>query len=329
MTSTPESRVTYRDAIRLALRDSLRSDPNVLLLGEDIGPAGGVFKVTDGLFAEFGPGRVMDTPISETGFVGAAIGLALAGYRPVVELMFADFAAVAWDQLVNQAAKYLFLSAGQMRVPIVIRCAGGGGGRFGAQHSQTTESWYLGIPGLRVVVPSNPQDAYGLLVSAVADEGPVIYLEHRGLYSKDGAFSPGDVGAPIGRAVVARPGRDVTIVASLAMVGKAMLAAEVLSAEGVEAEVLDLRSLVPLDLDSILSSVRRTTRLVTVEEGTRQGGWSADVVAEMVAVAFDSLDAPPVRVTLPDAPLAFSPALEDAAIPSEGRIADAVRRVMA
>jgi pyruvate dehydrogenase E1 component beta subunit len=325
----PDGRATYREAIRLAMRDSLRADENVVLLGEDIGAAGGVFKVTDGLFAEFGSSRVMDTPISETGFVGAAIGLALAGFRPVVELMFADFAAVAWDQLANQAAKYLFLSAGQMRVPMVIRCAGGGGGRFGAQHSQTTESWYLGIPGLKAVVPSNPQDAYGLLVSAIADDGPVIFLEHRALYTREGAFDPHGTGVPLGTAAIARPGRDVTIVASLAMVPRALSAAQVLAADDIDAEVVDLRSLVPLDMDTVVASVRRTTRLVTVEEQPLRGGWSSDVVAEVVTRAFDSLDAPPVRVGLPDAPLAFSPTLEDAAIPSEGRIAEAVRRVMA
>jgi pyruvate dehydrogenase E1 component beta subunit len=325
----PDGRATYREAIRLAMRDSLRADENVVLLGEDIGAAGGVFKVTDGLFAEFGSSRVMDTPISETGFVGAAIGLALAGFRPVVELMFADFAAVAWDQLANQAAKYLFLSAGQMRVPMVVRCAGGGGGRFGAQHSQTTESWYLGIPGLKAVVPSNPQDAYGLLVSAIADDGPVIFLEHRALYTREGAFDPHGTGVPLGTAAIARPGRDVTIVASLAMVPRALSAAQVLAADDIDAEVVDLRSLVPLDMDTVVASVRRTTRLVTVEEQPLRGGWSSDVVAEVVTRAFDSLDAPPVRVGLPDAPLAFSPTLEDAAIPSEGRIAEAVRRVMA
>jgi pyruvate dehydrogenase E1 component beta subunit len=243
--------------------------------------------------------------------------------------MFADFAAVAWDQLANQAAKYLFLSAGQMRVPMVVRCAGGGGGRFGAQHSQTTESWYLGIPGLKAVVPSNPQDAYGLLVSAIADDGPVIFLEHRALYTREGAFDPHGTAVPLGTAAIARPGRDVTIVASLAMVPRALSAAQVLAADDIDAEVVDLRSLVPLDMDTVVASVRRTTRLVTVEEQPLRGGWSSDVVAEVVTRAFDSLDAPPVRVGLPDAPLAFSPTLEDAAIPSEGRIAEAVRRVMA
>jgi acetoin:2,6-dichlorophenolindophenol oxidoreductase subunit beta len=307
----------------------MRADQNVVLLGEDIGPAGGVFKVTDGLYAEFGPTRVMDTPISETGFVGAAIGMALAGFRPVVELMFADFAAVAWDQVANQAAKYLFLSAGQMRVPMVIRCAGGGGGRFGAQHSQTTESWYLGIPGLKAVVPSNPQDAYSLLISAVADDGPVVFLEHRGLYAKQGPLNTEDMPVPLGTAAIARPGRDLTIVASLAMVPRALSAAESLSVEGIDAEVIDLRSLVPLDIETVLASVRRTTRLVTVEEEPLRGGWSSDVVAQVATSAFDSLDAPPVRVGLPDAPLAFSATLEDAAIPDEGRIVQAVHEVMA
>jgi len=320
--------LTYREAIRYALRDAMRADGRVLLLGEDIGAAGGPFKVTDGLFAEFGADRVMDTPIAETGFVGAAVGLALAGYRPVAELMFADFAAVAWDQIVNQAAKYRYLSAGQMPLPLVIRCGGGAGARFAAQHSQTTESWYLSVPGLKVVAPSNPQDAYALLRAAIDDPDPVVYIEHKLLYPAKGPFQPDGDRVRIGSARVARAGRDVTLVATLAMVPRALSAAEHLAADGVDAEVIDLRSLAPLDLPAVVESVRRTGRLVTIEEQSVSGGWGGNLVAEVVARAFDDLDAPPARLGLPEAPVPFSPVLEDAALPSPERIAEVARRMV-
>lgn len=323
--STPESTVTYREAINTALRDAMRADETVLLLGEDIAKAGGSFKITEGLLDEFGEERVMDTPISETGFVGASVGLALTGFKPVAELMFADFIAVAWDQVVNEAAKYLYMSAGQMKVPMVLRCTGGAGLRFGAQHSATTESWYLSIPGLKVVAPSNPQDAYGLLRSAIDDPNPVIYLEHKKLLSSQGPLNTSNGAIPIGKARVARGGKDVTLVASLAMVPVALEAADQLASEGIEAEVIDLRSLTPLDLDTIAESVRRTNRLVTVEEQPVHGGWGGDVVAGIVHQEFDYLDAPPLRVGTPYAPVGFSPVLEDAAVPSPERVVQAVR----
>lgn len=324
--STPES-VTYREAINRALRAALTADENVILLGEDIGAAGGSFKLTDGLQETFGPDRVMDTPISETGFVGAAIGLALAGFRPVVELMFADFAAVAFDQIVNEAAKYCFMSAGQLPVPLVIRCTGGGGLRFGAQHSATTESWYLTTPGLKVVAAATPQDAYGLLLSAIADPNPVVYLEHKTLLGMTGPLDPTVGPVPLGQARVLRAGDDVTLVATLAMVRVALEAAERLAGEGVAAEVIDLRSLLPYDAATVLASVRRTGRLITIEEQTVYGGWGSSVAADVVEQAFDYLDHPPLRLGTPAAPLAFSPGLEDAALPSVERVVEAVRTV--
>ncbi len=311
----PEVQTTYRDAIRQALRDLLLQDPKVVLLGEDIAAAGGSFKVTEGLFEEFGD-RVMDTPISETGFMGASIGLALAGFKPIPELMFADFAAVAYDQIVNEAAKYLYLSAGQMPIPMVVRTVGGAGLGFASQHSQTTESWYFNVPGLKVVVPSNPQDAYGLMLSAAADPNPVIYIEHKKLYTSKGSLDTTLGAIPLGRGAVARTGRDVTVVASLAMVGEALAAAESLSKRGIELEVIDVRSLVPLDLEMILESVARTSRLVVVEEQPIAGGWGGHVVASVCEQALDTLDLPPVRLGTAAAPIPFSSRIEALAVPS-------------
>ncbi|MGI8826449.1 MAG: alpha-ketoacid dehydrogenase subunit beta [Chloroflexota bacterium] len=325
--STRES-VTYREAINRALRDAMEADENVVLLGEDIAAAGGSFKITEGLFDIFGPDRVTDTPISETGFVGAAIGMALVGFRPVVEMMFSDFAAVAFDQIVNEAPKYFFMSAGQMNVPLVIRCTGGGGLRFGSQHSATTESWYLTTPGLKVVAPSTPQDAYGMMLSAISDPNPVVYLEHKKLLGNTGPLDTSEGPIPFGKARVLRAGEDVTLVASLAMVPVALEAAGGLASDGIEAEVIDMRSLLPFDPDTIVESVQRTSHLVTVEEQTVHGGWGSSVAAEVVERAFDYLDHPPVRIGTPSAPIAFSPVLEDASIPSAERVHEAVRTVL-
>ena len=325
--STPEN-VTYREAINRALRDAMREDENVVLLGEDIAVAGGSFKITEGLLETFGPERVMDTPISETGFVGASIGMALVGFRPVTEMMFSDFAAVAYDQIVNQAPKYFFMSAGQMNVPMVLRCTGGGGLRFGAQHSATTESWYLTVPGLKVVAASTPQDAYGLMISAIADPNPVVYLEHKKLLGSVGPLDTSEGAVPLGKARTLRSGGDVTLVASLAMVPVSLEAADQLSLEGIEAEVIDMRSLLPFDADTIVESVKRTGRLITIEEQTTYGGWGSSVAAEVVERAFDYLDHPPIRLGTPSAPIAYSPPLEDAAIPSAKRTIEAVRTVM-
>ena len=324
----PEIQTTYREAIRQALRDLLLQDPKVILLGEDIAAAGGPFKVTEGLVEEFGD-RVMDTPISETGFMGASIGMALAGFKPIPELMFADFAAVAYDQIVNEAAKYLYLSAGQMPVPMVVRTVGGAGLGFASQHSQTTESWYFNIPGLKVVVPSNPQDAYGLMLSSVADPNPVIYIEHKKLYTSKGLLDTSKGAVPLGLAAIARPGRDLTVVASLAMVGEALSAAEILAARGIELEVIDVRSLVPLDLATILESVAKTSRLLVVEEQPVAGGWGGHVVASVCEHALDTLDLPPVRMGTAAAPIPFSSHLETLAVPRAESIVSRIDSMLA
>ena len=309
--------ISYREAIAAALREEMRRDPKTLIMGEDIGESGGPFKTCQGLYEEFGAARVRDTPISETGFVGAALGLALTGYRPIVEIMFADFLGVCFDQIANSIAKHRFMSGGRVKTPLVIRALGGAGLRFGAQHSQTAESWLLSVPGLKIICPSNPGQAYLMLKAAIRDDNPVLVLEHKALLSMKGPVPVGAEEAPMptGPRIV-RPGRHATIVASLAMVGKALAAADKLEAEGIEAEVIDIQVLRPLNVAPIGDSVRRTNILVTVEEQAPTGGWSSDVVADVVSQAFDYLDAPPARITLPDHPLPYSPHLEDALIPS-------------
>lgn len=321
--------ITYREAIVAALQEEMRRDPKTLIMGEDIGESGGPFKTCLGLYEEFGGVRVRDTPIAETGFVGAALGLALTGYRPIVEIMFADFLGVCFDQIVNGIAKHRFMSGGLVTVPLVIRAIGGAGLRFAAQHSQTAESWMLSVPGLKIVCPSSPGEAYLMLKAAIRDDNPVLVLEHKALLSTKGPVAVGTAEAamPTGPRVL-RTGRDVTIVASLAMVGKALAAADALAAEGIDAEVIDIRVLRPWDVSAISDSVRRTNVLVTVEEQSPTGGWSSDVVADVVSQAFDYLDAPPVRITLPDHPLPYSPHLEDAMIPSPERVAEAVRGLL-
>lgn len=321
------SELTYREAVREALSDELRSDPHVLVLGEDVADAGGVFKTTQGLVEEFGLKRVIDTPISETGFVGAAFGMAITGLRPVVEIMFSDFLGVCHDQISNSMAKYRYMSGGRHSVPVVIRCIGGGGLNFGGQHSQTGESWFRVFPGLKIVAAAHPQDAYTLLRAAVRDDNPVLFFEHKALYT---AKAPVDRSAqlPLNKAQVVREGTDVTVVASLAMVSRALEAADSLAKQGVDAEVVNVRSLRPLDIETIAESVRKTNRLMTVEEQPILGGWGSDVIAGVVEEAFDFLDAPPQRVGLPDAPLPFSPVLEAEAIPNAERIAGRVLELM-
>lgn len=317
--------VTYREAIRLAMLHEMESDPTVLLLGEDVGEPGGPFKTDEGLFAQFGPNRVIDTPIAENGFLGVGIGLAITGFRPVVEIMFADFLLTAADALVNEAAKFRFLAGGRFEVPLTVRAIGGATGRFGAQHSQTTESWYIGIPGLKVVAASTAADAYGLLRSAIRDPNPVLFYEHKGLYARKASVTTGFDGlVPLGKARVARPGEDVTIIGSLLMVERAMKAAENLAQEGIEAEVVDLRSLAPLDMETVSNSVGRTRRVLTVEEQHRPGGWGAEVISGLVEGGM-RFAAPPRRLTLPDIPVPYSPPLEDAVVPGVDAIADAVR----
>jgi len=332
MTGTAQDvrEMTYREAIRLALAEEMRRDPRVVFMGEDVAAPGGIFKITEGLLEEFGPARVRDTPISETAFVGAALGLAVTGYRPVVELMFSDFLGVCFDQIVNAIAKHRFMSGGAMSVPLVVRMIGGGGLRFGAQHSQTGESWLLPFPGLKIVAAGSPASAHGLLKAAIRDDDPVVVIEHKGLLGLKGHVRAGDEGlAELAGPEVLRRGDAVTVVATLAMVPQALEAAERLAAEGISVEVIDLRVLRPLAIDPILASVRRTGRLVLIEEQHRLGGWGAQVAAEVVERAWGDFKMPPRRITLPDYPLPFSPALEDAARPNAQRIGEEIRGMLA
>lgn len=320
--------LTYREAVARAMAQEMERDPTVLFLGEDVAAAGGVFKTTEGLVERFGPDRVRDTPISEQAIVGAAMGAAMNGLRPIVELMFSDFFAVCWDIIANQIAKTRYMTNGQVELPLVIRTANGGGVRFGAQHSQSVEGWAMAIPGLKVVVPSTPVDMIGLFAAAVRDPDPVIVIEPKVLYATKGEVPEGEIVDSLGVARTLRSGDDVTICALGAMVPKAMDAAERLAAEGVSAEVIDVRSLVPLDARAILDSVGRTSRLVTVEESPRLCGWGAEVASIVADEAFFALDGPVVRVTTPHLPLAAADALEDLAIPSVDRIVEGVRRAV-
>lgn len=313
--------MSFREAIKAALADELERDPNVVLLGEDI-THGGVFNVTPGLVDRFGPRRVIDTPISEMAFTGAAFGAATRGLRPVVEIMFADFIGLVLDTLVNQASKYWYLSNEQASVPLVVRTAVGAGGRLGACHSQTPTGWFLGEPGLKLVAPSDAADAYALTQAAIQDENPVIVFEHKLLYARKGEVPEQPAGLPIGRARILREGGDATIVAALAAVHTALAAAEQLAAEGIECEVVDLRSLRPLDGETVAASVAKTGRLVVVEEGPPLGGYAAEVVAAAVELAGP---VPARRVSSPDLPIPFAPALEDAAVPSADAVAAQVR----
>ena len=321
--------MTYREAIVLALQEEMRRDPTTLIMGEDIGESEEPFKTCQGLLEEFGAARVRDTPIAETGFVGASLGLSLTGYRPIAEIMFADFLGVAFDQIVNGIAKHRFMSGGKVKTPIVIRAIGGAGLRFAAQHSQTAESWMLSVPGLKIICPSNPEQAYLMLKAAIRDDNPVLVLEHKALMSMKGPVPVGteDIAMPTGPNIL-RQGSDVTIVGSLAMVGRSLGAAELLKDEGIEAEVIDIQVLRPMNVELIADSVRRTNNLVVVEEQAPTGGWSSDVVADVVSQAFDYLDSPPARVTLPDHPLPYSPGLEDAMLPSPEKIAATAKALL-
>jgi acetoin:2,6-dichlorophenolindophenol oxidoreductase subunit beta len=318
---------TYRGAIASGIAQEMERDDRVVLIGEDVGAAGGVFKLTEGLFDRFGPDRVRDTPISEQAIVGAAMGAAMTGLRPIAELMFSDFFAVTWDMVANQIAKTRFMTDGQVALPLVLRTANGGGLRFGAQHSQSIENWAMAIPGLKVVAPSNPADMHGLMAAAIRDPDPVIVCEHKSLFATKGEVPDGEHVEPLGRARIVREGNDCTIVALAGMVPRAAEGAERLAADhGISAEVIDLRSLVPLDVATILASVAKTGRLFTVEENPRLCGWGAEIVSIVADEGFWSLDAPLVRITTPHVPLASAPALEDLAMPSADRIADTVRR---
>src|SRR5690242_13150960 len=319
--------LTYRQAVAAGIAQEMERDQSVVMLGEDIGAAGGVFKLTEGLLDRFGPERIRDTPISEQAIVGAAMGAAMTGLRPIAELMFSDFFAVTWDMVANQIAKSRYMTDGQVTIPLVLRTANGAGLRFGAQHSQSIESWAMAIPGLKVVAPSTPADVVGLMAAAVRDDDPVIFCEHKALFADKGEVPDGEHVLPLGKAAIVREGRDCTIVALAAMVPKALAAADRLAADhGIDAEVVDLRSLVPLDVATILASVEKTSRLFTVEENPRLLGWGAEIASIVADEGFWSLDAPIGRITTPHIPLPSASTLEDLAIPSTDRIVDEVRR---
>ncbi len=319
--------MTYREAINAALYDEMAADPGVVLLGEDVANFGGVFKTNEGLPGAF-PGRVLNTPICENGFTGVALGMSLLGMRPVVEFMFADFLPTAGDQVVNQLPKYRFMSGGQFAVPVTLRVISGATGRFGTQHSATGESWYMGLPGLRVCAASSAGSAYELLRAAIRDPNPVLFHEHKGLYGRKGTMHRGAV-AELGRAEVLRAGPDVTIVATLLMVERALEAAATLAAEGIDAEVVDLRWIRPLDLATVGASVGKTGRLVVAEEQVHAGGWGATLISELAMGGIGWRSAPRA-VSLPaDICIPYSPPLEDAALPTAVSIAAAARASVA
>lgn len=322
------AQVTYLEAIRQGILDEMRRDQRVYLMGEDVAVYGGAFKVTAGLLAEFGPMRVIDTPLSESAIVGAAVGSALLGQRPIAEMQFMDFIACGFDQIVNMAAKLYYRN--EMKVPIVIRGPSGGGVHGGPFHSQNPEAWFIHCPGLKVVAPSNPVDAYGLIKSAVRDDNPVLYFEHKYLYRRLKAELPaGDYAVPLGVASIVREGTDFTIYTYAWMVEEALTAANTLAAEGISAEILDLRTLLPLDKASILRSIEKTSKALIVHEDTRTLGVGAEVAAILAEEAFDLLDGPIVRVTAPDTPVPFSPPLEQAFLPNADKIVAAARRLAA
>jgi pyruvate dehydrogenase E1 component beta subunit len=323
-----ERMITFAEALNEALDQMMAKDEKVIVMGEDVGVYGGVFGVTKGLIEKYGPERVRDTPIAESGFIGAGIGAAVVGYRPVVELMFIDFLGVAFDQIYNQAAKMRYMFGGRAKIPLVLRTVAGAGFSAAAQHSQSLHSIFVHVPGLKVVMPSTPYDAKGLLISSIKDDDPVIFIEHKGLYGIKGPVPKDEYEVPLGVADVKRKGKDVTIVATAAMVHKSLRVAEKLVKEGIDIEVVDPRSLKPLDLDTILGSIKKTGRLVVVDEGYPRCGFATDIAAIAASMAFRDLKAPVKLVTPPDTPVPFSPALEPEWIPSENDIEKAVRKTV-
>jgi acetoin:2,6-dichlorophenolindophenol oxidoreductase subunit beta len=320
------SELEFRTAIRDALDEEIERDPAVVFFGEDVAAPGGVFMTTPGLHDKHGQERVFDTPISELAMAGAAFGAAVTGLRPVIEIMFGDFMALPMDSLVNQSAKFWYVSNEQASVPLVVRSAVGAGGRFGAMHSQIHGTWFQGIPGIKIVAPSNPADAKGLLKSAIRDDNPVIFLEHKRLYSMKGP-EPTEETVPLGRAAVLREGGDITIVSALRGVRDSLDAAEELAGDGIEAEVVDIRSLRPLDHETVLESVAKTNRVMLVEEGTRVGGWAGNLLGIIAAEGLHDLDDAWIVAT-DDTPAPYSPTLEDAWLPAGAEVAAAVRERM-
>ena len=320
--------MTYREALNLALREEMRRDPRVYVMGEEVGLYDGAYKVTQGLLKEFGEKRIIDTPICESGFTGVGIGSAMVGLRPIIEMMTFNFALVALDQIVNHAAKYRYMSGGQIRCPLVMRGPSGAAAQVAAQHSQALESWFAHVPGLVVVMPSTPKDAKGLLKSAIRDDNPVIFMENEVLYNLKGEVPEEEFTIPLGLGDVKRPGKDVTIVAWSRSTQFALQAAELLAKDGIEAEVVDPRTLRPLDEDIIFDSVRKTNRCVVVEEGWRYAGFGAEIVDRVQRGCFDDLDAPVLRVTAADVPMPYSKMLEKAFLPQPERVVEAVHQVL-
>ena len=320
--------MTYREAVRAALRKALRGDPSVFLMGEDVGRYGGAFAVSLGLLAEFGPERIRDTPLSESAFVGAGIGAALGGMRPIVEIMTINFSMLALDQILNNAAALRHMSGGQLRVPLVVRVATGGGRQLAAQHSHSLEGWYAHIPGIRVLAPATVADAYGMLLAALREPDPVFIFEHATLYPLEGEVDEDAPLPDLNRAAVMRPGGDVSFITYGGSLGKTLGAAEQLAREGLEAEVIDLRSLRPLDIETIVASVRKTHRAVVVDEAWRTGSFAAEVSAQIMENAFDDLDAPVARVCSAEVPMPYAKHLEEAALPKAEEIMAAAREMV-
>jgi pyruvate dehydrogenase E1 component beta subunit len=328
VTAAPAGRTTYREAIRAALRDALASDPRVFLMGEDVGCYGGTYAASKGLLEEFGPERVRDTPLSELAFTGAGIGAALGGMRPIVEIMTVNFSLLALDQILNNAATLRHMSGGQVSVPVVIRMATGAGRQVAAQHSHSLEGWYAHIPGIRVVAPATVEDARWMLAAALREPDPVLIFEHATLYGVEGDLPPGPGRVDLDRAAVRRPGTDVSLVTYGGMLGRTLEAAERLAAEGVSAEVVDLRTLRPLDDATIMGSVRRTHRAVIVDEGWRTGSLSAEIMARTMEQVFYELDAPVARVCTAEVPIPYPRHLEEAALPQADAIVAAARSLV-
>jgi pyruvate/2-oxoglutarate/acetoin dehydrogenase E1 component len=323
------AQLTYREAITAGIAQEMRRDESVVLIGEDIAEAGGVFKTTLGLLEEFGPDRVRDTPISEQAILGATMGAAMTGLKPIAEIMFSDFFAVCWDFVANEIAKTRYMTDGQVTLPLVIKSGNGGGARFGAQHSQAVENWAMAIPGIKVVAPAMAGDMKGLMAASIRDPDPVLFFESKSLYATKGEVPEGEHIVELGKANVLKSGTDVTICALALMVPRALKAAEILESEhGISATVIDVRSLVPLDTQTILEETEKTGRLVTVEENPRLCGWGAEITSIVAEELFWSLDGPIVRVTTPHIPLAAADNLEDAQLPSADRIVDNVRRLV-
>lgn len=320
--------LTYADALREGLREEMLRDPSVILLGEEIGVFQGVYKVTRGLLEEFGPERVRDTPISEAAIAGAAVGLALTGFKPVAEIMYMDFMPICMDQLATQAAKMRFMSGGQLKVPLVLRTQYSLGRQHGSQHSQFTPAWFLQVPGLKIVLPSNPYDAKGLLKSAIRDSNPVLFLESGLLYRTKGPVPEEEYTIPLGQAEVKRKGDDITILGISRQVGEALTAATKLEQTGISAEVIDIRTLQPLDLKTIVESVKRTSRLIIASDDVKTGGVGAEISASVSENAFGYLDAPIARVACPDTPIPFSPPLEQLYMPNADKIVETAKAIM-